>query len=259
MSLRRYCGMAGAVSLGLGLALSVLAQDAPAPAQVIATPDQEAAPTAELTEAHGPAVPGDATAGAGKAAACAACHGADGNSQVAMYPKLAGQNERYIARQLAMFKDGSRVDPVMAGFASILSPQDMRDLGAYYATLKALPGIADDSAIAEGANAGRKFYEIGEKIYRGGDAERGIPACLACHGPSGRGNPGSAYPALAGQHADYTTLHLETFRAGHAWGNGDNANTIMVDVARQLTDEEIRSLSSYIEGLHSSREVAAQP
>lgn len=259
MSLRRYCGMAAAVSLGLGLVFTVGAQETaaqgvPAPAEITAAPDAEAAPAVALTEAHGPAVAGDATAGAGKAAACAACHGADGNSADPQYPKLAGQSERYIARQLAMFKDGTREDPVMLGFASILSPQDMRDVGAYFATLKALPGIADDSAMEDGS----AFYQAGEKLYRGGDAARGIPACLACHGPSGRGNPGSAYPSLAGQHAAYTARHLEAFRAGKAWGQGGNQNTLMVDVAAKLTDKEIQSLASYIEGLHDASEVAAQ-
>ncbi len=254
MSLRRYCGMAVALSLGLGLVFTVGAQDTPAPAEVTAAPDAEPAQATTLTDAHGPAVAGDAAAGAGKAAACAACHGVDGNSVDPQYPKLAGQNERYIARQLAMYKDGSRQDPVMLGFASILSPQDMRDVGAYFATLTVLPGIADDSTMEDG----RKFYEAGEKLYRGGDAERGIPACLACHGPSGRGNPGSAYPALAGQHAAYTARHLEAFRDGHAWGKGDNENTLMVDVAAKLTNEEIQSLASYIEGLHDATEVAAQ-
>ena len=198
--------------------------------------------------------PGNAEAGQAKAAACAACHGADGNSIDPQYPKLAGQSERYIARQLAMYKDGSRQDPVMLGFASILSPQDMRDVGAYFATLKSLPGIADDSKTEDGG----KFYQAGEKLYRGGDAERGIPACLACHGPSGRGNPGSLYPALGGQHAGYTAGKLEAFRDGLAWGNGDNQNAIMADVAKQLTNAEIQSLASYIEGLHDSAEVASQ-
>lgn len=258
MSLRRYCGMATALTFGLGLVFTVAAQTTPAPAEVTAAPDTEPAPTSALTSAHGPALPGNAKDGADKAAVCAACHGQDGNSPIPMYPKLAGQNEAYTARQLALFKDGSRVDPIMVGFSSVLSPQDMRDLGAYYATQKPVAGIADDSEIASGPNAGRKFYQVGESLYRGGDVERGIPACLACHGPSGDGNPGSAYPALAGQHATYTALHLERFRAGTAWGEGASENTIMVDVAKQLTDEEIQSLGSYIEGLHNATEVAAQ-
>ena len=258
MSLRRYCGMTTAFTLGLGLVFAVAAQTTSAPAEVTAAPDTEPAPTSTLTSAHGPALPGNAKDGADKAAVCSACHGQDGNSPVPMYPKLAGQNEAYTSRQLALFKDGSRVDPIMVGFASVLSPQDMRDLGAYYATQKPMAGIADDSEIASGPNVGRKFYQVGESLYRGGDAERGIPACLACHGPSGDGNPGSAYPALAGQHATYTALNLERFRAGTAWGEGASKNTVMVDVAKQLTDEEIQSLASYIEGLHNAAEVAAQ-
>lgn len=254
MSLGRYCGMAAALYLGLGLAVAVSAQEEPAPAQVIATPDATPAQATELTDAHGPAVAGDAAAGAGKAAACAACHGADGNSVDPQYPKLAGQNERYIARQLALYKDGSRQDPVMLGFASILSPQDMRDVGAYFATLKVLPGIADDSETEDG----NKFYQAGEKLYRGGDLERGIPACLACHGPSGHGNPGSAYPALAGQHSAYTARQLEAFREGQIWGKGNNENSVMAEVAAKLTNAEIQSLASYIEGLHNASEVAAQ-
>jgi len=254
MDLRRYCGMAVALAMGLALPLQVMAQDAPAPAEVTAAPDAEAAPAEALTEAHGPAMPGDAAAGEAKSAVCAACHGMDGNSMVPMYPKLAGQHELYTARQLAMFKDGTRQDPVMLGMAAALSPQDMRDLGAYYATLSANAGIADDSALPDG----RKFYEVGQALYRGGDTARGIPACLACHGPTGRGNPLSGYPALAGQHGTYTIKQLESFRSGVAWGQGDNANTIMVDVARQLTTEEIQALASYIEGLHAAADVAAQ-
>lgn len=258
MDLRRYCGMACALGLGLGLVFSAGAQDGTSPAEVTAAPDAEAAAITQLGDANAPTLPGDAKAGEGKAVVCAACHGSDGNSPVPMYPKLAGQNEAYTARQLALFKDGSRVDPIMLGFASTLSPQDMRDIGAFFAAQKITAGIADDSEIASGPYQGLKFYEVGQKLYRGGDAERGIPACLACHGPSGRGNPGSAYPAIGGQHATYLALHLEGFRAGTAWGRGGELNTVMVDVARQLTDQEIQALASYIEGLHASNEVAAQ-
>lgn len=252
MSLRRYCGMAVALGLGLVLASNAIAQDSPSPAEVTAAPEAETAPATTLADANAPALPGDAAAGAGKVALCAACHGADGNSPVPMYPKLAGQNEAFIARQLTLFKDGSRVDPVMVGFASMLSPQDMRDIGAFFATQKVTPGTADDSVITAGPNAGLKFYEVGQKLYRGGDSARGIPACLACHGPSGRGNPGSAYPELGGQHSTYTVTRLEGFRSGTAWGRDNSLNTVMVDVSRQLTDEEIQSLASYIEGLHAA-------
>jgi len=256
MSHRRYFGMVAFAAFGLVLAPSSFAQET-APAQVTAAAEAEAAVAQPLAESNTPALPGDAAAGADKAAACAACHGADGNSADPQYPKIAGQHESYIARQLSMFKDGSRDNAVMLGFASILTPQDARDIGAYFATQVALPGIADDAEIADGPNSGKKFYEVGEAIYRGGDTARGIPACLACHGPTGRGNPGSAYPSLAGQHASYTSARLTDFRAGIAWGKPNvDQNTVMVDVAKQLTDEEIASLASYIEGLHAAQSVA---
>ena len=229
----------------------------PATAEVTALPESTAPVAVETTEAHGPAQPGDAKAGATKAAVCAACHGADGNSADPQYPKLAGQQERYIARQLALFKTGERENPIMMGFAAPLTPQDMRDLGAHFATLKPLAGVADETTIAEGPNAGRKFYQPGETLWRSGDAARGIPACMACHGAAGYGNPGPPYPAIAGQHAGYTAQQLEKFRAGQVLGKGPAANAIMAGVAKYLTDEEIRSLATYIEGLHATADVAA--
>lgn len=275
MSFRRYSGIAGVLTLGLGLACAAIAQsettpaqptsaqEAPAqgtPAEVTAQPETAPAEVVQMTDAHGPAQPGDAAAGAGKAAACAACHSVDGNSADPQYPKLAGQNERYIARQLALYKSGERENPIMMGFAAMLSPQDMRDIGAHFATQAVRAGIADESIIAEGPNADRKFYQVGESLYRGGDSKRGIPACMACHGPAGHGNPGAAYPALAGQHAGYTATQLKNFRDGKVWGKDTRLNVIMGDVAKQLTDEEIQALGTYIEGLHSaSAAVAAQP
>ena len=229
----------------------------PATAEVTALPETAAPVAVETTEAHGPAQPGDAKAGATKAAACAACHGADGNAADPQYPKLAGQQERYIARQLALFKTGERENPIMMGFAAPLTPQDMRDLGAHFALQKAVPGVADETAIAEGPNAGKKFYQPGETLWRSGDAARAIPACMACHGAAGNGNPGPPYPAIAGQHAGYTTQQLEKFRAGQVLGKGPAANAIMAGVAKYLTDEEIRSLATYIEGLHSTADAAA--
>ncbi len=228
----------------------------PAAAEVTAAPEAAPAAMAELTEAHGPAQPGDAKAGATKAAVCAACHGADGNSADPQYPKLAGQQERYIARQLALFKSGERENPIMMGFAAPLTPQDMRDLGAYFATLKASPGTADETPIAEGPNQGKKFYQVGERLWRSGDAARGVPACMACHGAVGHGNPGPPYPAIAGQHAGYTAAQLQAFRAGTVYGRGPNANSVMVGVAKYLTDEEIQSLATYVQGLHPAADEA---
>ena len=245
MSFRRTLGLIGTL-----FAASALAQSESTPATVIAAEEPAAAAVSELTEAHGPSVPGDATAGQSKSAVCAACHGLDGNAADPQYPKLAGQHERYIARHLGLFKSGERNNAIMLGFSATLSPQDMRDIGAYFASQKALPGMADDTPVSEGEYAGMKFYQIGEKLYRQGDAARGIPACTGCHGISGSGNPGPAYPHLAGQHAPYVVAMLNAYREGAVFGKGDNANTVMSGVAKYLSDQEIAALASYIEGLH---------
>lgn len=247
MSFRRNLGLVGVL-----FAAAASAQTESTPATVSAAPEPAPAAVSELTEAHGPAQPGDASKGETKAAACAACHSADGNSADPQYPKLAGQHERYIARHLGLFKSGERANPIMLGFAATLTPQDMRDIGAFFAAKTSLPGMADDSVIKEGPYVGKKFFQIGEALYRGGDLERGVPACIGCHGPSGAGNPGPAYPRIGGQHAGYTTAQLTAFRGGAAYGTGDNANSVMAGVAKYLTDEEIRSLASYVEGLHDS-------
>jgi len=248
MSFRRILGLAGLLA-----ATSALAQSpASSPAQVIAAPQPAAAEMATLADESIPAKPGDATAGAAKAAVCAACHGMDGNAAIALYPKLAGQHERYLARHLQLYKSGERANAIMLGFAAMLSPQDMRDLGAYFATLQARPGTADESIIESGPNVGKRFYQVGEQLFRGGNAERGIPACAACHGPAGAGNPGPAYPSLAGQHAAYTAAQLNAYRDGAVYGSGDRANAVMAGVARYLTDEEIQALATYAEGLHAA-------
>jgi len=120
--------------------------------------------------------------------------------------------------------------------------------------------VAEETPISSGPNSGKKFYQVGENLYRGGDAMRGIPACAACHGPTGRGNPGPAYPSLAGQHARYSADLLRRYRDGVSYGNGENGNEVMKGVATLLTDEEIDSLASYIEGLHAaSPQSAAAP
>ena len=244
MSFRRLLGLAGLLA-----ASSVFAQNA---AEVTAAPEQAAAEVAALADDSGPATPGDAAAGQSKAAVCAACHGMDGNSADPQYPKLAGQHERYTARHLALYKSGERANAIMLGFAAGLNPQDMRDIGAYFATQKVRAGLADETLITSGPHEGKKFYQVGEQLYRGGDLERGIPACAACHGPAGAGNPGPAYPSLGGQHAAYTATQLKAFRDGAVYGQGDNANAVMAGVARYLSDEEIQALATYIEGLHAS-------
>lgn len=185
---------------------------------------------------------GDATAGQTKAAVCAACHTVDGNSVDPQYPKIAGQHEAYIAQQLSLFKSGKRMNPIMLGMTATLSEQDMLDLGAYFSAQTAKPNIADEA-----------FVAIAQPLYQAGDAKRGIPACMSCHGPTGRGNPLSLYPSIASQHAQYSADLLRRFRSGTV--NGDPADAraaIMSQVAAKLTDAEIDALASYIQGLHSA-------
>ena len=161
----------------IGVACLAVAAAAYAQSSAVAVPDNAPVQTAPLEEK--PATWGDATAGQSKAGACAACHGLDGNAMLQEAPRIAGMGERYIAEQLALFKHGERTSGlagVMAPFAMMLSAQDMRDIGAWYATQKPGTGVADDTLVAEGPNKGMKFYQIGERLYRSGDASRNLPA-----------------------------------------------------------------------------------
>ena len=225
-------------------------------AQVSALPDPAAAPVAALEDAHPPTL-GDPKAGATKAGACAACHGLDGNSTDPQYPKIAGQHERYLWRQLHLFKTDQRLNPVMQAMAKPLTGQDMRDLGAYYATQAAKAGVADDTVIKVGPNADRKFFQVGERLFRAGRPADKTAACIACHGPAGRGNPGPSYPSLGGQHASYTVARLQYFRSGGVSGKDKEANTVMTEIARTLSDEDIQGLATYIEGLHPAKPAVA--
>jgi len=171
---------------------------------------------------------------------CAACHGADGNSMVPNWPKLAGQHAAYLERQIGLIKGGQRPVPEMAAFVASLSDQDIADISAYYASQTIKPGVTDESLKA-----------MGEQIYRSGNSSTDIPACMACHGPAGEGNPLSGYPAVAGQHATYSAKMLTGFRAGTHWGEDDAASQVMVGVTLRLTDAEIAAVSSYMQGLHA--------
>lgn len=250
----RAFGFAGLAVLAVAAAAAIAqttVTPVPEAAPVESAPLDAAAAAADLASAKG----GDPQAGATKAGACAACHGLDGNAtDPTLYPRLAGQSERYIARQLTLFKTGERANPIMQPFAAALSAQDMRDIGAYFATQKSGAGIADDSVIASGPNQGLKFYEVGQKLYRSGDVTRGIPACMACHGAAGTGNPGPAYPHVGGQQSWYTARRLQEYRAGTTTEKDPALFHVMSSVAKSLTDEEIQSLSSYMQGLHARAE-----
>lgn len=197
-------------------------------------------------QTHESAILGDAAAGEGKSAVCGACHGADGNSAMAMYPKLAGQNESYIVRQLTQFKSGKRENAIMMPFASMLSEQDMHDVGAYFATKQATPGEADEA-----------YVKRAEELYRAGDIKLGVPACMACHGPAGRGMAGSAYPQLAGQWTDYVSAVFAGWRSGVTWGDDEHA-AIMPDIAKRLSEQDIAALASYMQGLHEVQTARAK-
>lgn len=186
---------------------------------------------------------GDATAGQAKSAICAACHGVDGNSAVPNWPKLAGQHEKYLLRQTQLIKSGARPVPEMLGIVAGISDQDFEDISAYFSAQENNGGVADESQV-----------EIGERIYRAGNADSGVPACMSCHGPAGEGNPLAGYPAVSGQHAVYTGKMLTDFRAGKNWGDGDSQSQIMNGSASELTDEEIAAVASYIQGLHLNAE-----
>jgi len=179
---------------------------------------------------------GDAAAGQSKSGACAGCHGIDGNSAVPSFPKLAGQGEKYIAKQLADFKSGARQDASMAPVVAGLEEDDMANLGAYYAAQVNAPAAASEDQLTQGEN-----------IYRGGITEVEVPACIACHGPAGKGNPPAAYPALAAQHAAYTAKTLKDFRSG---ARDNDPSGMMSMVAKRMTDAEIEAVANYIQGLH---------
>jgi cytochrome c553 len=166
-------------------------------------------------------------------AVCAACHGADGNSGTPVNPKLAQQHPEYLVKQLQEFKSGKRANPVMSGFAAQLSEEDMKNISWWVASKKAKPGFAKD----------KDSVALGERIYRGGIADRQIAACASCHSPNGAGLP-VQYPRLSGQHADYTTAQLIAFRDGARKNSAQ-----MSAVAAKMNDREIKAVSDYIAGL----------
>lgn len=179
---------------------------------------------------------GSVRTGQAKSAPCAACHGPDGNSVNPQWPKLAGQHAEYIFAQLQAFKRKERINAIMNAQAANLTARDMRDLAAYFATQTTRPG-----------SVGKDVPQLGQQIYRGGVAGRGIPACSACHGPGGTGNAAAVYPKLSYQHAEYVASQLRAYRAAERAGGSAE---VMRNVAGSMTNEEIDAVAQYVSGLH---------
>jgi cytochrome c553 len=178
---------------------------------------------------------GSAEAGQAKSATCMACHGVDGNSPNPEWPNLAGQHPGYIATQLKLFRSGERKNDLMSPMAMILSDEDIADLAAYFSTQTVRGGETEPSKLA-----------LGQRVFRGGNVERGVMACAACHGPSGRGNPLAGYPSIQGQHAVYTAAQLRAYKSG---ARATDANQMMRAVAAGLSEEEIDAVASFMQGL----------
>lgn len=180
---------------------------------------------------------GDAAAGQGKIAMCSACHNADGNSLLPNFPKLAGQGERYLFKQMQEIKSGVRPVVEMTGMLDAMTDQDLKDISAWYSSQKGTIGAAAPDLVARG-----------EALYRGGKLEDGMPACVGCHLPNGEGLNLALYPKLNGQHASYTAKQLTDFREGDRVNDGDAM--IMRSIAAKLSNKDIKAISSYIEGLN---------
>jgi cytochrome c553 len=184
-------------------------------------------------------ISGDPLLGQAKSQVCTACHGQDGNSPAPTWPKIAGQIEKYLVKELKEYRkgeQGKRFDPAMSPMTQTLTDSDIADLAAYFSKQTETPGSVK-----------QEYLALGEKIYRGGNLETGVPACIACHGVVGEGNPPAAFPRLSGQYPEYTADQLKKFRAGT---RKDDPNGIMQTIAKHMSDEEIQAVSSYVSGYH---------
>ena len=181
---------------------------------------------------------GDAGAGRQKIQVCMACHAVDGNSVSPQWPRLAGQHASYLVKQLRDYRSGRRVSAQMTAFATDLDDQDIADIAAWFSSQEALPGVAEKDL---------RLLEVGARVYRAGNERNGVPACIACHGPSGRGNPAAVYPALDGQHAAYIQQQLLAYRSG---ARDNDPDAVMRSIAARLSDVELKAVSIYISGLY---------
>lgn len=183
------------------------------------------------------AMAGDAAAGKNKSASCGGCHGFDGNSPIAMYPKLAGQNEAYIVKQLKDYKaNDTRKNAIMLGMAAPLSDEDMSDIGAYFQAQSVASAASFDEAKAA----------AGKELYKGGDLPTGMPACQSCHGPKGNGTAGIGYPQVGGQYVEYTLAQLKAFKSGE---RSNDDKMLMRSLVEQLSDEQLENVAHYIASL----------
>ncbi|AGN77230.1 MULTISPECIES: c-type cytochrome [Pseudomonas] len=182
-------------------------------------------------------VKGDAAAGQAKTAVCGACHNPDGNSLAPNFPKLAGQGQRYLEKQLHDIKSGKRTVLEMTGMLAAFNDQDLADIAAYFSSQKGSVGAADP-----------KLVERGRALFNGGDLEKGMPACTGCHSPNGAGIALAGFPHLSGQHSQYVTKQLTDFREGNRTNDGDAMT--MRTIAGKLSNHDIEALASYIQGLH---------
>ena len=182
-------------------------------------------------------IKGDAAAGQAKTAVCGACHNPDGNSLAPNFPKLAGQGQRYLEKQLHDIKSGKRTVLEMTGMLAAFSDQDLADIAAYFASQKGSVGAADPKVVARG-----------EELFRGGKLDEGMPSCTGCHSPNGAGNAAAGFPHLGGQHAQYIAKQLTDFREGNRTNDGDTK--IMQSISAKLSNKDIEAVSSYIQGLH---------
>ncbi len=178
---------------------------------------------------------GNKEAGKAKSATCAGCHAADGNSAIPANPKIAGQSEAYLLKQLMEFKSKKRDNAVMYGMVAGLSDQDMEDLAAYYSSNTAKPGVADETLV-----------KTGEQIYRSGNASKGLSACIGCHGPNGKGIPSAKFPGLSGQHGEYVVSQLKAFSMG---ARANDAGSMMRNIAGKMNPADMAAVASYVQGL----------
>ena len=235
-----------------GLAISALAlaqtlavaQPSPAAAAPAAAAASETAPAAAPSAAPSdPFTTGKVASGETKSALCSACHGPNGNSANPEWPRLAGQSAVYIAEQLKLFRSGVRNNPVMKPLAASLSDQDIDDLAVYY-----------EAQTPSGLEADPSYWKAGEALYLTGDTTRGVPPCVACHGPVGRGNLAAGYPALRAQQSVYVVKQLNDYASGARYtapnpAQASRNGVMMLTLAKRLTPEEIRDVASYLQGM----------